>query len=179
MIPRRKSPAIAKETPQEITLYPSRKAWLPVLVISLVFCVIGVWMISKDDWRGWLGLSFFGLCALVSALMVTFPQVSSLRLTIDGFYMGSLIRTQFTRWRDVTGFGVASISMNKMVVFNYSASYSGQRFGRKVAADLAGWEGALPDTYGMSADELANLMNSWKRRSEAQAHGEKPATGET
>jgi hypothetical protein len=33
--------------------------------------------------------------------------------------------------------------------------------GRKISRSMVGVDGALPDTYGMSADELAELMNNW------------------
>lgn len=170
MVARRKVSIPVGEVPSEITLYPSRRAWLPVLLISIVFTAGGVWMAAKGDWKGWAALIFFGLCTLVSALMVLFPQVTSLRLTEEGFYIRSLFRTHFTRWEDVTGFAVFSISVNAMVGFNYSASYTRQQLGRQWAQDLAGWEGALSDTYGMSAQELADLMNAWKRDSEARTN---------
>jgi hypothetical protein len=166
----RRASLVSTEAPSEITLCPRRKKWLPVLLGSVVFTTIGVWMASNNDWRGWLGLIGFGPCAIVSALMVSFPQVTSLRLTDEGFYMRSLFRTHFLRWCDVTGFGLFSVSLNLMVGFNYSAAYPKQKLGRRMAADLAGWEGALSDTYGMSAQELADLMNAWKRKSD-----EKPA----
>jgi hypothetical protein len=130
------------------------------------FCFAGVFLIPRNPVVAWLGLAFFGLGAILSLIVVLFPQISSLRLAPEGFYLRSIVRTQFISWGDVSLFGVASISMNEMVVFNYAATYTGQRLGRSLAFDLVGWEGALSDTFGMSAEELANLMNAWKRRSE-------------
>jgi len=49
-----------------------------------------------------------------------------------------------------------------MVVFNYSDHYDRVKMMRGFARKIAGYEGALPDTYGMSADQLADLLNNWK-----------------
>jgi hypothetical protein len=38
----------------------------------------------------------------------------------------------------------------------------------KLNAAVAGYAAGLPDTYGLSADELAALMTSWRSRALAQ-----------
>jgi hypothetical protein len=53
------------------------------------------------------------------------------------------------------------ISLNKMVVFNYSASYTKSKKGRSLSKGIAGWEGGLHDTFGMKAEKLMNLMNAY------------------
>jgi hypothetical protein len=148
--------------PEEVILYPSRKAWVPVLLVSLVFVAIGLYL-PKDDWRRWAGLIFFGLGVVISALVICFPQCTSLRLTEEGFHMQSLFRSHLIRWDEVAEFGITHIG-NEMVAFNFAAGYAKHKFGRFVVRDIAGWEGALPDTYRMSAGELGELMNAWKRR---------------
>ena len=153
------------KSPQELRLYPSRRSWSLMLLGCLVFCGMSFVVIERNPWAGWAGFGMFGLGVVVSLLLLLFPGVSCLRLTAEGFHIGSPFRTSFTRWQDVAYSGVASISFNSVVVFNYSPSYTGLRLGRQLAFDLVGWEGALNDTYGMSAQELADLMNEWKRRS--------------
>ena len=46
-----------------------------------------------------------------------------------------------------------------MVGWNYSPEFSKSQRLRRVNTALAGTEAALPDTHGMSAEELAFLMN--------------------
>jgi len=46
-----------------------------------------------------------------------------------------------------------------MVALRYAPSYQGQAAARRLATKLAGAEGGLPDTYGLSAAELARLLN--------------------
>lgn len=158
--------APALPTTQELTLYPSRKKWGLVLFGSLVFCAMTPFSLEKRPFVGWFGLALFGFCAVISLLFLLFPSISCLQLSADGFSVRSLFRRHFTRWRDVSNFGVADISMNPMVVYNYAPTYTGHKLGRMVAVDLSGWEAALPDTYGMDAQALADLLSEWKRRSE-------------
>jgi hypothetical protein len=49
-----------------------------------------------------------------------------------------------------------------MVVFNYSDNHKKHTTGKKVARFLSKNQGALPNTYGMKAIKLAELMNEWK-----------------
>ena len=42
-----------------------------------------------------------------------------------------------------------------MVAFNFAPGFPGSTVARRLAVLLSGWEGALPDTYGMGAGELA------------------------
>ncbi len=46
-----------------------------------------------------------------------------------------------------------------MVGFNYAASYDRQKNARALASALTECEGALPNTYGKKAEELAALLN--------------------
>jgi hypothetical protein len=171
MVSRRRRPVLTTGNEgaipeKELVLYPNRKNWLLVFLGCLGFCAASVFVLPRREFLGWLGLGLFGSGATVSLMLVLFPKSSYLRLTSEGFHMKSLIRTHFTAWRDVASFSVASMSMYEMVVFNYSPSYGGHKLGRKLAGDLTGSEGALGDTYGMSAHELAETMNQWKARSE-------------
>jgi hypothetical protein len=56
-----------------------------------------------------------------------------------------------------------------MVVFNFSVTFDKAKTARLVASVIAGYEGALPDTYGMRADQLADLLNEWKAKFDASA----------
>jgi hypothetical protein len=47
-----------------------------------------------------------------------------------------------------------------MVVFDFSNEYTSHRRLRFVSSATAGAEGALPDTYGLSPEELVDKMNT-------------------
>jgi len=144
-----------------ILLRPKPTKWLVIALGSLAFVLIGVWMVRSRDMLGWLGIVFFGLCLSVS-LICMLPNASYLRLTPDGFTMCSLFRAHTTRWEDVTGFGVARVFTNKMVMFNYVEAYQRSPKLRSLNTGLTGFEAAIPDTYGLKHEELADLLNRYK-----------------
>ncbi|MHC4136115.1 MAG: STM3941 family protein [Planctomycetota bacterium] len=147
-------------------LRPSRGKWLLVLIASGLFVAGGWWMILDGSWRGWLGVGFFGLCVIASAV-VLLPGSAYLRITPGGFNVCSLFRSSTYRWNDIERFQVARSGWNRMVAFNFVADFDRHSTSRKIAAWLAGYEGALPDTYGMSCGELAALLNRYKERASA------------
>jgi len=120
-------------------------------------------MISDGDLRGWFVSIFFGICHIVSVATLL-PNSFYLRISEKGFEVRSLFRSGFTNWQEVDQFGSGYIGPIKMVVFNYSQEHSKYEVGKKIAKIMAGVEGALPDTYGKSAEELAKLLNEWKEK---------------
>jgi hypothetical protein len=51
-----------------------------------------------------------------------------------------------------------------MVMFNFAASYTKTSSLRSFNASVFGYEGGLPDSYGLSHEELANLLNAYLQR---------------
>jgi hypothetical protein len=51
-----------------------------------------------------------------------------------------------------------------MVGLRFNERYKGNAVGRKLATYLSGTDGALPDTYGQKAEELASLLNRVRAR---------------
>ena len=164
----------------ERVLRPSRLSWLLVLAISLAFVVGGLLALfgprpakPEDAWGMWLCVGFFGLVAGV-ALLQFLPQSSFLRLHADGFTVRTLYREATYRWEDVDTFGVMVVRLHKMVGFNYAPHFDRAKRLRRAVAAVAGFEGALPDTYGMKAEELANLMNEYKYQHDLATEGRTP-----
>ena len=145
-----------------LTLRTKPIKMLLYLLGSLLFVVIGV-LLLRDTFVGWLGIGFFGLCSIVFALLLL-PNASYLELTPEGFTIRSLFRSHSYSWTEIETFAVGYASRMKTVVFNLSPFYENQHTLRKTNKKLFGFEACLPDTYGMSAEELADLMNTWKRR---------------
>jgi hypothetical protein len=148
--------------PGPVRLYPSRKKWFLILLISALFTVVGFWMVAESASSGWYALIFFAACLVVSVIMLL-PGAGGLVLDRDGFRMTSLFRSHRVRWQDATGFEPISIpySNQRLVGFDHAAA------GRTIAAlntAIAGHNAALPDTYGFSVDELAQLMLRWQER---------------
>ena len=145
------------------------------------FVAAGVFMLRADpsNWSGlaaqaawrasvaWAAIVFFGLGVLV-AIVNVLPGGSYLELDQRGFTMCNLFRKTFHRWEDLAEFFPLSLDgVKPMVALRYVPSYQGQASARRLATKLAGAEGGLPDTYGLSAAELARLLN--KVRAEQSA----------
>jgi hypothetical protein len=150
----------------ETILRPSRRKVAVYASISLLFVVVGFLTRGEEGWFAWSGIVFFGLCFLVFVANLV-PGCSLLRLSAEGFEMRSLFRSHSYRWQDIELFGVGRVGLRRMVMFNFAASFRSHAKGRAVAASLTGWQGALPDTYGLSAEALAELLN--ERRNAATA----------
>ena len=92
------------------------------------------------------------------------PGAGALTLDQEGFQTTSLFRRYHSRWHDTAGLEVVSVppSFQKMVVYD-DAKATGKAMA-KLSAALAGHNAGLPDTYGLSADDLARLMNQWRAR---------------
>jgi len=121
-------------------------------------------MILEGEGMGWIVTGFFGFGSLIFIVNML-PQASYLKLDGVGFETSSLFRKHKYNWDDISHFGVGKISNNTMVMFNFSSSYQKARNARKIASMISGAEGALHDNFGMKAEELAQLMNEYKRAS--------------
>jgi hypothetical protein len=161
-----KADLILPRFPGPVTLYPSRKKWLLVLLGCALFIFGGFWMILDGDRWVWLVSVFFAFGSIVAAIMLL-PGAGALTLDGDGFQATSLFRRHRSRWQDVTGFAAAAIppSFQKLVVFD-DIKMTGRTMA-KLSVAIAGHNAGLPDTYGFSADDLARLMTAWRKRAVA------------
>jgi hypothetical protein len=67
-------------------------------------------------------------------------------------------------WSNVESFVPVKIQFNRLVGWNYSPAFRESQRLRGLNTAIAGVEAALPDTYGMSAEQLVNLMNRVRER---------------
>ena len=141
-----------------LRLFPSKWKTILYIAISIAFVVIGLMMSRDEPAMGYSCAIFFGLGALI-LLTKLIPGAFYLEVRKNDFVIVSIFRKSTVAWNDVAGFRVASPNRRKTVGWAYASGYTGQQAGRKIAAVLAGIEGALPDTYGMKAETLARLMN--------------------
>lgn len=150
-----------------LTLYPSRVKHSLFALLSLAFTSIPFFA-RKTTAMTWLCSAFFGICAAVFIAQL-FPGTSYLQLTREGFVMRSLFRTHpLVPWSRVGEFSVARVSRRKMVV--YDSAVDAERNPRlaKTNRFLTGASSGLPETYGLSAEALAMLLNEWRVRHHAQ-----------
>jgi hypothetical protein len=146
----------------ELTLRARRLKYFWFLLVSAAFTVIGAFMIRDRAPTGWLVLLFFGASTIVFCVLLI-PGSAYLKLRPASFTVCSLFRTSTTRWDAVDRFETGHVGLRKLVVFNYSDSFRRYELARKISSTISGHEGALPETYGLSTEELAALMNEWRQ----------------
>jgi hypothetical protein len=154
---------ILSRFPGPVTFYPSRKKWLAVLAGGALFTIGGVLMVRSGEPMGWFPLIFFALVALVAAAAML-PGAGALTLDREGFEITNLFRRYRTRWQDASGFSTTRIppAHQRWVVYD-DIRHNTKRIAR-INVEIVGRNAALPDTYGLSPDDLGQLMTQWRER---------------
>lgn len=144
-----------------ITLYPSKRSTILWLLVCILFVFAGYWLIQSGSLVGWATAILFGIGAVVFTVTLL-PNSSYLRISKQGLEIRTLYKSGFINWSDVERFDAGSIGSNKMVLVSYTAEHTKYQTAKSVARFLAGTEGALPDTYGHTAEQLAEKLNFLK-----------------
>lgn len=147
-------------TPLPLRLHTSRKGMLLLLSGCAAFVVAAFVAVPTRPVVAFSGIVFFGL-GVVIALVHLLPNSSYLELDDKGFTTCTMFRKSFVPWQDIAEFFPMTLQRpaRSMVALRYAPGYTRHATARKLVSALAGAEGALPDTYGRSAEELAQLLN--------------------
>ena len=154
--------SILNQFPGPVTLYPSRRKWLLVLAGCVLFVVAGLWMVQREAPVGWLSVIFFGMGAIVSTVVLLL-RVNALTLDAAGFEINS-IRPFRLSWQDAKNFDAITSSPGSWMV-GFKVVNPSSIF--KLNRAISGCDAAVPDTYGLSAYDLAALMTQWRERAAA------------
>ena len=146
--------------PDSRVIPTSRTKSALVLLASIGFVALGVWMSGEKPVLGWVCAGFFALGIPVSLAMLLTDKFS-LRLDAEGLEMASPIKTTRIRWQDIAGFELGQIKGARMIAIRYHEHYQGQRLGRQVAEAMSGMEGAIPNHYAMPLPELLAELRAW------------------
>ena len=92
------------------------------------------------------------------------PKAAYLHLAPEGLTFCSLFRAHTVPWAQIQEFGAIHIGPNPMVAWNFKPEARDTGTVRAVSRSLYGFESALPDTYGMKAQELADLLEGLRQR---------------
>ncbi|MEQ1782846.1 MAG: hypothetical protein ABMA14_15885 [Hyphomonadaceae bacterium] len=145
-------------------LKPDRLRWLLVFLISLSFVAIAAWLgPDKDPMVFWGAGGFFLLCGLVAAPLM-FGVGSNLALDREGFTCRTLFRSFRRTWRECTAFYPVSMGLRKFVGFSTEQDEAAHPNLAAANRKMIGATGILPDTFGLDAGELADLMNRYRAR---------------
>lgn len=149
---------------ERCVLRPSRRRTAGLVALCLLFVALGSALIAAGNGLvGGIAVLFFGLGAAVLGTNLL-PGAAELRLDREGLEVRSLFRSRRFRWSDVHGFRPVTIPPAHSAVVGFDFSPGARPAGASLASSLAGVEGALPNTYGLSAAELATLLEQWRVR---------------
>jgi len=137
-----------------LILKPSKIKNIILILISVGFISLGITLLEKNMLIAVLNIFFFGICLIIFIINLL-PNSSYLTIDEKGIEMKNLFRTTFIPWQAVSGFKTKLISVNKLVTFTIDEKLL-------ESSKMKGKTGAFPDTYGMSANNLANLLNEYK-----------------
>jgi hypothetical protein len=152
---------IAAKFPGPITLVPSRGKWWTYGVLNGFVTIMSIILILHGLVVAMFLTAVFGIATMISVIALI-PGSMSLQLNEKGFGVTKFFRTQIFHWSDVSDFGVCTFRGYQMIVFNAAKARLG--IWDKMNAALAGKNGYLPDTFGLGAADLANLMARWRER---------------
>lgn len=113
-------------------------------------------MISDGDERGYLAVLFFGVVG-IGMCVLNLLLGGRLELGPTGMIETVLGRRRTYDWDKCGEFAIWTSSRNKMVVFDYQGSR------RTLNARLSGRTNYLRETFGMDAEALAELLNTYRR----------------
>jgi hypothetical protein len=127
---------------------------------GLLFAAMVVWFVlgaSRYAATGGilpLALSMVGLFGTVVYGLMLIPGSSYLEATPDGLTVSTAFRKRSYVWSQIDSFHAERIWTRQVVKCRLNAG-EGERRAR---------EETLPDTYGLSAEELAGRLNAFRRR---------------
>src|SRR5689334_10910690 len=144
----------------KLVLKPGRSKLAALLFLTALVAAIGVGIAMDGNVAGWALVAGVLALAVVSWRLLTSARLD-LRLNQSGFAFGTPLRRHAFSWCDVQSFGVAGFGPNCVVAMSFA---SGVALGRKarLCRRLAGFDRLLTDSYGLPADELARLLESWR-----------------
>ena len=147
---------------QEITLYPSRTKWILLSVVCGLFALLGFVIGVTGDAHGWIVAAIFGSLTAYSIWHLN-SRSNYLRLTPTGFEVRAPMRKYDVRWNEIADFGAVIWRRNLFVVFNFNNPTSGDAKRRAQNRRVLSYDEMIPETYGLSVEELAEILELRRR----------------
>jgi hypothetical protein len=161
--------AILAKFPGPVALQPSKQKWAGMFLLGLIFAALGsLPLLLLDPTGGWdLGLYLWIIFIVLGVLLMVLTPIVlvKVRMTLDaaGFEMRSVGFTVCRRWKDVRFFSTARVAAIGYVVYIDSTRHG--FFAEADSRMLGGPNAQLVDSFGFTPeDELAVLINAWRRR---------------
>lgn len=159
---------------EPLVLRPSRRSWAGMLALSIVLTVVcGLAFLDEPHVALAVGVLLFG-AGIAIAVVQLLPGRASLRIAPEGLQVRGLMRGGSWSWNELEHFRAYDADQygaTRMVGFDMRGlTPEGQSAFKTIARGMSGVDGALPDTYGMRADDLATLLEEARERY-ATEHG--------
>lgn len=150
---------ILRRFPGPLILLPSSRKWAGLIVIGVCLMILSFISMARSPVTGILGLIFFAVATVV-AIAAVLPGSSSLRLDRESFIRTRLYHAKRYRWSEVRDFSVWTWRGTGFVVFEVTKPRLNPL--EKMNKAISGRNGYLPDTYGLAAKSLVQLMIGWQ-----------------
>ncbi|WP_222876555.1 hypothetical protein [Terrihabitans soli] len=139
-----------QELPETLYLPPSRARWVFSLVLSTIIVAVNLYMFLVYSVAG-LGI-MAAVIAIpgIAAAVQLIPGSAGLWLDRRGFTSRIFWTDRRREWKEITPILSSQTGLLQLVGYNRAGDAPNKP--REV----------LPDTYGISANELAEIMNHWR-----------------
>ena len=142
--------------------------------LGMLFCLSGILvMVPAAQKHGHANHYQFFVDVLVIAALalglivfcaVFLPSRMKLCVSDTGFAFAIAFRSFHYRWQDAARFWKTALRARDAVGFDFSESYMLDFKRRKVSGDSARQLRLIPDTYGITAQELLDLLSRWHEK---------------
>jgi len=129
-----------------------------------MLAIAGIVVLASSDglFMTLAGVVLLGLSVVLFIVQLVRPDALTLRR--DEFSFTSLgMRTRLA-WSDVAGFGVVQVPVRRGTVSRVGIRMQvpGSALRRRLTGMSGDFESALPDSYGLSVEDLCALMEKWR-----------------
>lgn len=144
----------------EVTLRAKKLKYIIILLILLLFLIIGIMLVLDGELIGWALVIFLGTFAFLDGMVLcsSYPYAV---LTPEGYTICGTLRSSSAKWTDFKDARARWHYIGRAVMVKYSESCKGSALGKAVRAlsfDLA----VIPETFGLKAEDFAELMNKMR-----------------
>jgi membrane associated rhomboid family serine protease len=153
---------------EPLVLRPSRRRWVGLLACSIALTAVCGWaFVDEPNVAMAVGALLFG-AGIVIAVLQLVPGSASLRIAPEGLLARGPIRSGSWSWNEIEHFSAYDVDQygtTQQVGFELRAlTPDRQGVVRTIARGMTGVDAALPDTYGMRAEDLATLLEEAHER---------------
>lgn len=141
---------ISEELPETLYLPPSRARWVFTVVMSAIIVGANVYVVATQNAPALAILAaIFSITGIASGVQLI-PGSAGMWLDRKGFTFRMFWYDRRREWKEITPILSSQVGLLQMVGYNRAGDAPNKP--REV----------LPDTYGISANELADIMNHWR-----------------